>query len=716
MNESVDVALIQKPSPSMSDDQKIRVLVIDDEEYIGDFIIRLNRDSTRHSFQSTTDPSAGIALVKGGGVDVVVTDISMPVMSGYEVMERVRDYDPLLPIIALTGKIHDEEIEIRCLRSGAQYFLPKPFANDTLLATVDALFEKARQARHREGLLSQTSHDRDLLQANIDNTTDVVFVKDREGRYLVENVEFDRRFGRGPGSSGGQADRERFPPAVAKMLGETDEQILELGGLHEFEYDIPVADGTRSYSVKKFPLCDQEGKIWAVCGIARDITERKRLSSEMELLSRFPLADPNILLRVDRSGNITYANPAAQQWLEDNNFSADIGFFNLFPDDFHALLNRALQNNEVADVEIDYMGRHYSFKLKSFGDLDACVITIVDITDLKRATLERETYYQAFCNSITPVLITDAQGHITHCNRAFESFYGYTELDLRGESPRLLNPGKQAYVELGISAAEYDRIFKDMWKCINDPQAGHWEGDLPNCKKDGEIVWVRLFIDAMRNAAGKVAGFVGMPVDVTSRRQEEMAIRVECYRALAELAEKRDCGTGVHLHRMSAYVELIAQELGRPRKYVEDIAIFAPLHDIGKVGIADNILLAPRKLTAAEFEIMKTHATIGYEILKDRLTLEMAAEIAYAHHERWDGGGYPRGLAGEDIPLCARILAVADVYDALRSRRPYKDPWPHDKTVELIREGGGSQFDARVAKAFLAVAGEYLKIAERMQD
>lgn len=122
----------------------------------------------------------------------------------------------------------------------------------------------------------------------------------------------------------------------------------------------------------------------------------------------------------------------------------------------------------------------------------------------------------------------------------------------------------------------------------------------------------------------------------------------------AELAEKRDNDTGLHLRRVSEYSALLAAELQLPLSFVNDLRIFASLHDIGKVGIPDDILLAPRKLTSEEFEVIKTHSTIGYDILKDRPTLEMAADIAYTHHERFDGSGYPRGIVGEAIPISGR--------------------------------------------------------------
>jgi response regulator RpfG family c-di-GMP phosphodiesterase len=211
-------------------------------------------------------------------------------------------------------------------------------------------------------------------------------------------------------------------------------------------------------------------------------------------------------------------------------------------------------------------------------------------------------------------------------------------------------------------------------------------------------------------------GHFGLPIDLTERREQEHRIRLQIYEAITELAEKRDNETGLHLKRIARTSQLVARALELPAAFVADIATFAPLHDIGKVGISDAVLLAPRKLTVEEFEVMKSHSEIGWEILRGCPTLEMAAEIVRHHHERWDGTGYPLGLAGGEIPLAARIVSVADVYDALRSRRPYKEPWPHEKAVATITAGSGTQFDPTVVEAFLDVAEQCEEVSERLQD
>lgn len=194
--------------------------------------------------------------------------------------------------------------------------------------------------------------------------------------------------------------------------------------------------------------------------------------------------------------------------------------------------------------------------------------------------------------------------------------------------------------------------------------------------------------------------------------ESERKVRLECYRALNDLAEARDNETGKHLKRISQFSRLLSEMLGLSKKFVNDIEIFSPMHDIGKVGITDDILLAPRKLTDKEFDIMKTHTTLGYQILKDRHTFEMAADIAYSHHEKFDGRGYPQGLKGEAISMSARIVALVDVYDALRSKRPYKKPWSHEDAVKEINSGKGTHFDPAVTDTFLKDTESFARIMD----
>ena len=187
---------------------------------------------------------------------------------------------------------------------------------------------------------------------------------------------------------------------------------------------------------------------------------------------------------------------------------------------------------------------------------------------------------------------------------------------------------------------------------------------------------------------------------------------------LARAAEFRDPETGAHIQRMSHYSAVIARRMGLGSELADALLLAAPMHDVGKLGIPDTILLKPGRLTVNEFEVMKRHPLIGHDILKDSSSevLRLGARIALSYHEKFDGTGYPNGIAGEAIPLEGRIVAVADVFDALTSSRPYKPAWPFARAIALLREGRGSHFDARCIDAFLSSWDEVLDIHTRFVD
>ena len=195
-------------------------------------------------------------------------------------------------------------------------------------------------------------------------------------------------------------------------------------------------------------------------------------------------------------------------------------------------------------------------------------------------------------------------------------------------------------------------------------------------------------------------------------REKETILR------LARAGEFRDSETGNHILRMARYSRLIARALGLNSSQVETIELAAPLHDIGKIGIPDQMLLKPGKLSEQELTVMRRHPLIGYEIIKDSPSsyLRTGALIALGHHEKFDGSGYPHGLAGERIPLVARIVSIADVFDALTSVRPYKKAWPVEEAYAYIQSQRGSHFDPRLVEAFLEVRPEALKIQNEFAD
>ncbi len=246
-----------------------------------------------------------------------------------------------------------------------------------------------------------------------------------------------------------------------------------------------------------------------------------------------------------------------------------------------------------------------------------------------------------------------------------------------------------------------------------------------------------IFVTALAEDANEAEGFAVGCVDyitkpvsapiVLARVKAQLSLvsatilretRLQIIQRLGRAAEYKDNETGLHVIRMSHYAREIALAVGMSNADAEELFNAAPMHDVGKMGIPDAILQKPGKLTPDEWEIMKTHAQIGAEIIGDDKStlLQLASRIALYHHEKWDGSGYPHGLIGEAIPLEARIVALADVFDALTSKRPYKEPWSIDDTTQYILSEAGKQFDPELVAAFQIALPKIIEIREQLLD
>lgn len=246
-----------------------------------------------------------------------------------------------------------------------------------------------------------------------------------------------------------------------------------------------------------------------------------------------------------------------------------------------------------------------------------------------------------------------------------------------------------------------------------------------------------IFITALSDVANEHTGlelgavdFIGKPFNphiVRARVRTHLSLvqaeevrqtRLQIVQTLGRAAEYKDNETGMHVIRMSNYVRILAVALGYSQHQADELLHAAPMHDIGKIGIPDAILCKPGRLSDDEWAVMRQHTVIGARILGEQSggLLHVAATIALNHHEKWDGSGYPNGLAGDAIPHAARVVAIADVFDALTSERPYKPAWSIDRALQLIRAEAGSHFDPEVAAAFLDCLPEILAVRDRWAD
>ncbi len=300
------------------------------------------------------------------------------------------------------------------------------------------------------------------------------------------------------------------------------------------------------------------------------------------------------------------------------------------------------------------------------------------------------TLRYALENIVDSVLITDINSIIQYANPAFYKLTGFTPEDVLGKKPSIQK-----------SPLTTTETYKQMWSVILS--GGWWRGEIVNQKKSGELWHSYLSISQIRDAEGTPFAYIGISRDITEikRLQQQLfEMGIEAIYMLANAAEAKDNITGNHLLRVRALSEALARQMGLSEKEVTEIGYSSILHDVGKLNIPDAILKKVGRLTPEEWNEMKKHPIKGAEILREQSFYKVARDIAAYHHEHWDGSGYPGGKRGAQIPLSARIVAVADVFDALTSSRSYKNAWPIEVARAKILEGKNKHFDPKVVEAF----------------
>jgi PAS domain S-box-containing protein len=331
----------------------------------------------------------------------------------------------------------------------------------------------------------------------------------------------------------------------------------------------------------------------------------------------------------------------------------------------------------------------------------------------RKRELDLHSYRHLFESALDAMMFADLDGNIVRVNEAYVRTHGEDKRDALRNRPTL------------VSGLTDDR---DIWRTMQAGLAGegHWSGEITRRGYTALLSVSRIDDD------GKPYAYAAVEKDISERRHLEEQVRAAQYEvilATAKLAEYRDPETGAHLERMRRYSQALARKLGETRwtwiddDYVEAIFYASPLHDVGKVGIPDAILLKPGKLTREEWGEMQRHTLIGAEVLAaagDSLAekgwLSLAHTIALQHHEKFDGKGYPNGMSAKEIDPGARIVALADAYDAITSKRVYKGAVCHDEARSRILESSGSHFDPQVVEAFLQCEDEFHEIRERYSD
>jgi len=438
--------------------------------------------------------------------------------------------------------------------------------------------------------------------------------------------------------------------------------------------------------------------------------------------------------KVDEKGNIIYASDA---------FCKIIGYTQeeLIGTNFSMLRHPDSDKKTLEKLEISYKAKKpwsgeliYLTKEKEalwvkasrFPEFDKSnnflhfMNTYEDITDKKEVenlNHEMNRLISTFDENVIASK-TDITGKLTYVSHAFCTISGYTQKELLNKNHSLLRDQDTT-----------NEFYDELWSTITAKKV--WKGEIKDKKKDGTKYWLQTTITPEYDVHGKFICYTSISEDISNKKHIEKANRKieilnteiedtqkEVVFKMGAIGEARSKETGMHVRRVAEYSKLFALYLDIPPQKAEILKQASPMHDIGKVAIPDSILNKPGKHTAQEWEIMKTHSQLGYEMLgsSNKNILKIAAIVAREHHEKWDGTGYPRGLAGKDIHIYGRITAMADVFDALGSERVYKKAWEDERIFEFFKDQREKHFDPEIVDIFFKHLDKFLVIRDKYKD
>jgi PAS domain S-box-containing protein/putative nucleotidyltransferase with HDIG domain len=566
------------------------------------------------------------------------------------------------------------------------------------------------------------------LRTLVQTIPDLIWLKDIDGVYLACNRMFERFFGAKEADIIGKTDYDFINKDLADFFRENDRKAMAAGKPSSNEEWITFADdGHRALlDTIKTPMFNVEGKLIGVLGIARDITERQKAEEELKKVQLFNTAIldsiPGILYLYDETGHLV-------QWNKQNEkvtgYSSE-ELKGMYVLDWFGGLEPDTSN--ITNSMVDVMKNGYAMTeariiIKS-GNAIPMILTGVqlvidgkdyllgigiDITDRKKAEEalknSEEKYRNIFENAVEGIYQATLEGRFITVNAAFARMAGYDSPEELIES--IKDIGTQLYVHP-----------EDRKRFIEIREAkGFIDGfEVEFYKKDGSKFWVVINSRTVKDEQGKVLYIEGLIEDISIRKHAEEQLHQTLDRlrkavgttiqVLVSAVESRDPYTAGHQLQVADLASTIAMEMGFPPEKIEGIRMAGSIHDIGKLSIPAEILVKPTKLTNIEFSIIKEHSKSGYEMLKDVESSWPLAEIVYQHHERMNGSGYPRNLKGDDILIEARIMAVADVVEAMASHRPYRPALGIETALEEIEKNKGILYDNAVADACLKLFRE----------
>ncbi len=714
-----------------------KILIVEDSKTINNAVYSELNKKESYSLEQAFDFEQASQKLREDTFDFIILDLNLPDAYGEELVSNVKKISDA-KIIILTAEA-DKQIRETLYKSGILDYIVKDNKFSKSISSIDKTIQSISKNSNSDILIIDDSmfmckQLQKILKISNYNSDMALTAQDglekintQKVNLIILDMELPDKHGLDVLEEIKESDNFCHIPDII-ISGSNDAELirtcLKLGASDFIK---------KPFNIEEFTL-----KV----GIAIDANNKYTdVLCKQKMLDEYKTAvdDSAIVSKTNTKGIITFANDRfceisgyTQKELVGKNHNIvrhpDMPSA-AFEDMWNTIQSKKPWNGKVKNLKKDGSSYYVQSTINPIVDYDGEIVEYIgirtDITELELIKEElkdnlniskknfKEAYktsqeYQKAIDESNILSRADVSGNMTYVNDMFIKISGYSKEELIENNHNVVK-----------HPTTPKKVYTDMWKTITSGKI--WHGQIRNKAKDGSSYYVESTIVPILDEDGNILEYLGIRHDVTeivTMHKELENTQKEIIYKMGEVGESRSKETGNHVKRVAEYSKLLALVAGLGKKNAELLFTASPMHDIGKVAIPDAILKKPGKLTDEEWIVMKNHSKIGYNILKDstRPILKAAALVSYRHHEKWDGTGYPNGIAGEKIHIFGRITAVADVFDALGSDRVYKKAWDLEKILNLFKEEKGKHFDPKLVDLFLNNIDKFIAIRDKFKD
>ena len=718
---------MKKNTPSnISNPQSLHVLMVEDSEDDALLIIRELKKGGYNPVHERVETAAAMKkALQEKQWDIILCDYKIPKFSGAHAIALLQETNIDIPLIIVSGTI-GEETALECMRSGAHDYIMKNNLSRLCLA-VGRELEEAEVIVQRKRMGEDLEESENKYRLSFENVTDVIYTIDKDLNILSVSPSVERVLGYKPQDFIGQPvsalgnilTPESFEQAIANIS-----VILKGETISLMVYRFIAKDGTIKYGEVSGSPMMRNGKIIGIISVARNITERKRAENALQVSEKYfkeiTENSSDIIVITDKNGDIKYCSRSTERFTgyKPEELIGRNVIRIIHPDDVKRavgdfgkaiLAKDSAIPNGFRIVHKDGSERYFEGLGKNLLDnpsVAGFIMNVHDTTERKQADealRESERKYKSLIDNFQDIILTiNLEGKVTFASQSIKEKLGY-------ESAETINMSILDFVQ----EEDHQRVMENLQKGMKGEKITGFQ--IQVITKSGKRVFFESFFSRVYKD-GEVVGAQAIIKDITEskRAEEELKQSFERMRkalgatvqSISMIVEMKDPYTAGHQQRVSDLARAISTEMGLSADQRDFIRTASAIHDIGKISIPAEILSKSTKLTDMEFNLIKTHAQSGHDILKDIEFPWPVADVVLQHHERMDGSGYPQGLKGNDIFLEARIMAVADVVEAIASHRPYRPSRGIDFALDEISRNKGILYDADVVDACLKLFQE----------